>query len=82
MSSVCHQSLLDHQYLCFGTATFPITKVALIFSQVIHLDTRRMTNVLGIQPRDPKTTVVDMAYSMIENGMIKKAKGYNGPPPT
>ena len=41
-----------------------------------------MTNVLGIQPRDPKTTVVDMAYSMIENGMIKKAKGYNGPPPT
>ena len=50
--------------------------------QVIQLDTRRMTNVLGIKPRDPKLTIIDMAYSMIENGMVKKSKGYKGPPST
>ncbi len=54
----------------------------LLFFQVINLNTRRMTNVLGVTARDPKSTVIEMAYSMIEKGMVKKAKGYKGPPVT
>ena len=38
-----------------------------------------MVQVLGITPRDAKDTFVDMAYSMIEAGKIKKTKNYRGP---
>jgi nucleoside-diphosphate-sugar epimerase len=36
----------------------------------------RMTSVLGVQPRPVNETIIDMAYSMIEKGLIKKTKKY------
>ena len=37
----------------------------------------RMISVLGIEPRPIKDTVLDMAYSMIERGLIKKTEKYS-----
>lgn len=35
-----------------------------------------MTDVLGIEPTPPESTIKDMAYSLIELGIVKKAKNY------
>lgn len=43
-------------------------------------DNTRMKEVLGITPIDTKTSVLDTAYSMIENGMVKKTDKYKGRP--
>ncbi|KAK6195722.1 hypothetical protein SNE40_001090 [Patella caerulea] len=54
----------------------------LILPQVgkIHrFDNTRMKEVLGIQPRDTKEMLLDMAYSLIEGGFVKKTKKYTGP---
>ncbi len=37
-----------------------------------------MKDVLGITPREPQEYLVEMAYSMIEKGIVKKAKKYKG----
>ena len=34
------------------------------------IDDSRMRNVLGIKPRDFKSTIIDMANSIIENKLI------------
>ena len=39
----------------------------------------QMKEVLGIEPVDVKETVIEMAYSLIEGGFIKKTKKYKGP---
>ena len=38
-----------------------------------------MKEVLGIEPLEAKETVIEMAYSLIESGFIKKTKKYKGP---
>ena len=43
---------------------------------VALFDNSRMRNVLGVKPRDIRTSLVDMSYSMIENGMIMKTNKY------
>ena len=43
-------------------------------------DNSRMKEVLGITPIDIKTSLIDTAYSMIENGMVKKTDKYKGRP--
>ena len=48
--------------------------------QKFLLESDRMTNVLGITPISMKQSLIDMAYSMIEAGKIKKTSGYRGPP--
>ncbi|KAK7478306.1 hypothetical protein BaRGS_00030458, partial [Batillaria attramentaria] len=56
--------------------------VKMILPQVnkVHkFDNKRMKEVLGIEPHDAKETIIDMAYSLIENGFIKKTKKYRGP---
>ena len=45
---------------------------------VLH-DNKRMTTILGIRPRDAKETIIDMCYSMVENGQIKKTPKYQPP---
>ena len=35
-----------------------------------------MKSVLGVDPIDVKRTVIEMAYSLIENGLIKRTKKY------
>ena len=43
-------------------------------------DNSRMKRVLGITPIEIPTSLVDMAYSMIENGMVQKTAQYKGRP--
>lgn len=38
-----------------------------------------MKDVLKIEPRDLKTSLIEMAYSMIEAGIVKKSPKYRGP---
>ncbi|XP_033760807.1 putative uncharacterized oxidoreductase YDR541C [Pecten maximus] len=48
-------------------------------NKVYKFDNTRMKEVLAITPKEPKEIVIDMAYSLIENGLVKKAKKYRGP---
>lgn len=48
-------------------------------NKVYKFDNTRMKEVLAITPKEPKEIVIDMAYSLIENGLVKKAKKYKGP---
>ncbi len=43
-------------------------------------DNTRMKEVLGITPRDIPTAIIDTAYSLIDNGMVKKTDKYKGRP--
>lgn len=36
----------------------------------------QMKETLGVTPRDLKDTIVDMAYSLIDAGLVKKSKKY------
>jgi hypothetical protein len=36
-----------------------------------------MKTVLGIEPRNIKDTIVDMAHAMVENGLAKRAPKYS-----
>jgi hypothetical protein len=38
-----------------------------------------MKNVLGVEPRSLRDTVVEMAYACIENDLILKTPQYHGP---
>jgi len=68
-------------------APYVIMKVRSFFDKGLHsivadygkqlkVDSGRMINVLGINPIDLNRTVVDMAYSLIERGFVKKAANY------
>ena len=59
-------SLFDNSVRLMPT---PLGKVTLF-------DNSRMRNVLGVQPRDVRTSLLDMSYSLIENGMIGKTSKY------
>ncbi|PIK36868.1 hypothetical protein BSL78_26293 [Apostichopus japonicus] len=49
------------------------------WNTITKLDNTRMKEVLKIdEPIDLKTTVIDMAYSMIEGGFVKKTSKYRG----
>ncbi|XP_063967060.1 uncharacterized protein LOC129279427 [Lytechinus pictus] len=56
------------------------TKMILpIWNKVSKFDNTRMVEVLKIQPRDLKASLIDMAYSLIEAGIVKKTPKYRGP---
>lgn len=38
-----------------------------------------MKDVLQITPREVKDTLIDMAYSLIDAGLVKKTKKFKGP---
>ncbi|KAK7478999.1 hypothetical protein BaRGS_00029760, partial [Batillaria attramentaria] len=42
-------------------------------------DNTRMREVLGVQPREMRDSIIEMAYALIENGFVKKTKKYRGP---
>lgn len=46
--------------------------------KVLKLDNTQMKDTLKITPRESKETIIDMAYSLIEGGFIKKCKKYKG----
>ena len=39
---------------------------------------KKMRDILGIEPIPMKDMMIEMAYSMIENGFIPKKPGYKG----
>jgi len=41
----------------------------------VHFELQ-MKEVLGVTPRDLKDTIVDMAYSLIDAGLVKKSKKF------
>ncbi|XP_070545375.1 uncharacterized protein [Ptychodera flava] len=47
--------------------------------KVTRFDNTRMTQILQIQPRKLEDTVVEMGYSTIEGGFVKKTAKYRGP---
>ena len=50
--------------------------------KVLHWSSERMKGELGIQPRPMKEAVIDLCYSLIDLGIVKKARGYLGHPST
>ena len=57
--------------------------VKMILPSVGHVtryDIGRMKSILGVEPRPIEETLIDMAYSLIENGSVKKTKGYKPRP--
>ncbi|XP_022337706.2 uncharacterized protein LOC111133530 [Crassostrea virginica] len=47
--------------------------------KVYKFDNTRMKDVLQITPREVKDTLIDMAYSLIDAGLVKKTKKFKGP---
>ncbi|CAD5113771.1 DgyrCDS2940 [Dimorphilus gyrociliatus] len=46
-----------------------------------YYDNSKMINKLKLQPTPVDQTIIDMAYSMIESGFVKKTSKYRGIPP-
>lgn len=44
-------------------------------------DNTKMKNLLKLNPISVDKTIIDMAYSMIESGFVKKTSKYRGIPP-
>ncbi|BFZ14180.1 hypothetical protein BsWGS_17219 [Bradybaena similaris] len=53
--------------------------IRLVSAKPFLIDNTRMTQILGINPTDLNKSLIDMGYSMIENGFIKKTSKYRGP---
>ncbi|KAL5004088.1 hypothetical protein ScPMuIL_017544 [Solemya velum] len=66
--------------ILFMTSLFNRTVKTILpqVGKVYKFDNSRMKDVLAITPRDPKETLVDMAYSLIDGGFVKKSKKYKG----
>ena len=47
-----------------------------IVNKEFKLDNTRMKTVLGVKPRSINTTIIDMGYSMIDIGLVKKPINY------
>ena len=50
--------------------------------KVLHWNSERMKGELGIQPRPVKETILDLCYSLIDLGIVKKTSQYLGHPST
>ncbi|XP_038050902.1 cinnamoyl-CoA reductase 1-like, partial [Patiria miniata] len=51
-----------------------------IWNKTTKFDNTRMKEVLKItEPREIKTAIIEMAYSLIEGGFVKRSKKYRGP---
>ncbi|XP_018015562.1 LOW QUALITY PROTEIN: NADPH-dependent aldehyde reductase ARI1-like [Hyalella azteca] len=46
---------------------------------LFEINNSRMKNVLGIEPTSQKDSILDMAYAMIELGIVAKTSAYKGP---
>ena len=47
-----------------------------IVNKEFKIDNTRMKTVLGVKPRSINTTIIDMGYSMIDIGLVKKPINY------
>ena len=74
-----HNSLNNlSQYLLHYTGRFDPKKRRLLttLNREFKLDNTRMRKVLGVIPRSTATTLIDMGYSMIDKGVVKKMPNY------
>jgi hypothetical protein len=39
----------------------------------------QMKQILGLEPREIRDTIVDMGYALIEGGFVRKTPQYKGP---
>ena len=46
--------------------------------KVVNVSNEKMIKELGITPTEMEKSIIDMAYSMIDEGFVKRTKGYNG----
>ena len=50
--------------------------------KTIQYNNERMINDLGIEPRPAEESLIDLCYSLVELGLVKKTSGYLGHPST
>ena len=68
-------------YAFLWLASFVDKSVRLLLptvGKVTKLNNQRMVSILGVTPRPMEETLIQMCYSMIETGKIKKTTGYKG----
>ncbi|XP_022084150.1 NADPH-dependent methylglyoxal reductase GRE2-like isoform X3 [Acanthaster planci] len=53
-------------------------RIAPMWGKETVFDNSKMKNILKIEPHPLKQTIVDMAYSMIDGGFLKKSPRYKG----
>ncbi len=53
-----------------------------MFHQVTEFKTKKMREILGVNPIKMEDSIIEMAYNMIESGKIKKTSKYTGPKST
>jgi nucleoside-diphosphate-sugar epimerase len=75
-TKLCPNFLLKAMALTDSTFKFAMD----LNDKVQIYDNSRMKSVLKIKPRDAHQTFIDMAYSLIEGGFVKKENKYHGPP--
>lgn len=54
----------------------PLKMVIPWLDEEMKMDNSKIKAELGYQPRDLKTSIIDMAYNLIDMGFIKKTKEY------
>uniref|UniRef100_A0A914Q0U9 3-beta hydroxysteroid dehydrogenase/isomerase domain-containing protein n=1 Tax=Panagrolaimus davidi TaxID=227884 RepID=A0A914Q0U9_9BILA len=64
-------------FLCLYSHFDPEAKLILNkLDKEMKFDNSKANNLLNLQFRNPETSLIEMAYSMIERGMIPKKSGY------
>ncbi|KAK7478313.1 hypothetical protein BaRGS_00030465 [Batillaria attramentaria] len=73
-----------NRFICY-TDSIWMSEIAALLKfvfepQVVNrLDNTKMREVLKIQPRDIRDTIIDTAYGLIEKGFVAKTSDYRGP---
>ena len=66
-------------------AKFIVSEVRMIYPMLgkqLSFSNKKMRGELGIEPRPVKETLINMAYNVIEMGVVEKKPGYLGHPST
>ena len=50
--------------------------------KTVQYNNEQMINGLGVQPRPAEESIIDLCYSLVELGIVKKTRGYLGHPST
>ena len=50
--------------------------------KTVQYNNEQMVNTLGIQPRPVEESLIDLCYSLVDLGIVKKTRGYLGHPST
>lgn len=70
-------------YILLWLYSFFDSEAAACLNRVGHLirfDNSKAKRLLGIEFRDPAEAMIEMAYSLIERGIVKKKQGFKGVP--